>query len=117
MGSGTADPVCVVPCPVKPGADWHAGRGCGHQLSEVQLCTAACPVSDGEGSVRAVLFSVMLPVAATVLVWLWLTGGHDPAALLRLAAEPFQVARTSFLLRGGDVNLMDVLDPVFTWRV
>lgn len=47
------------------------------------------------------------------MVWSWLTGGHNPGALVRIAMEPFQVGRTGFLLRGGDVNLMDALDPLF----
>ena len=63
-----------------------------------------------KGGVRAVLWSLLVPVATTVVVWLWLTGGHDPAALLRLVAEPFQVGSRGFFLRGADINLPDVLD-------
>ena len=66
-----------------------------------------------KAGVRTALWSGVVPAVATVLVWLWLPGGHGLRPLLRFAWEPFQVASAGFLLRGADTNLADVLDPLF----
>lgn len=60
--------------------------------------------------IRAVLFSAILPAVGTAIIWLWLTGGRDVHAIARLIMQPLAVSRIGYLPRGGDMNLMDVLD-------
>jgi hypothetical protein len=61
--------------------------------------------------VRAALLSLIPMLAAIGLVWLWITGGHDPHALLRIGLEPFAAARTGYTYVAGDQNLMVVMEP------
>lgn len=62
------------------------------------------------GGLRAVLVSAVPSLAATLLVWLWLTGGHNLPILLRILWEPMQVARAGGYSQYADCNLMDVLE-------
>ena len=68
------------------------------------------------GGVKAVLLSAAPALLAIVAVWLWITGGHEPAALLRLALEPFAVARHGFTAGPADPNLMNLLEPLLRSR-
>lgn len=56
--------------------------------------------------------SAVPSVVATILVWLWLTGGHGLRALLGLVTEPLVVSRTGYFPSGGDSNLMDMLESL-----
>ncbi|WP_162539413.1 glycosyltransferase family 87 protein [Granulicella sp. WH15] len=64
------------------------------------------------GGVRAVLMSAIPSIAATLAVWLWLTGGRDPHEIVKLILEPLQVSQTGYTVSGGAANLMDVLEKV-----
>ncbi len=68
------------------------------------------------GGVKAVLLSAVPALLAVVAVWLWITGGHDPAAILRLALEPFAVARHGFTAGPADPNLMNLLESLLRSR-
>ena len=60
--------------------------------------------------VRAALWTVVPALVALGLVWLWLTGGHNPHALVRIALEPLAVAKHGFIPDFGDPNLMNVAE-------
>lgn len=62
-----------------------------------------------EGGLRAVLFSLLPSAAATVVVWLWITHGHNPHQFVSILTGPFAVARYGYFPSGGDPNLMDVI--------
>ncbi len=62
--------------------------------------------------VRAFALSLLPAAAGIVLVWLWLTGGRQPAEMLRLVWEPVGVSRDGFKPDSGDPNLMNVLEQV-----
>jgi hypothetical protein len=62
---------------------------------------------------RKMLCSGVPAFASVALVWLWLTGGHQPARILTLMLEPFQVAQTGFKADAGDPNLMNLVHPAF----
>jgi hypothetical protein len=66
-----------------------------------------------KGGVRAVVMSALPSVAATVLIWLWLTHGRNPHELASLITEPFAVSRIGYFPNGGEANLMDVLQIPF----
>ncbi len=64
---------------------------------------------------RAVLWSVVPALSSLLLVWWWITGGHDPKALVVLAKEPFRMARVGYSWGPGDQNLMALLEPLLRW--
>ena len=45
---------------------------------------------------RTVMWSLVPAAVATVLVWLWISGGHDPRHLLALVVEPLAVTRVGY---------------------
>ena len=61
------------------------------------------------GGVRSVLMSALPNVAATLAVWIWLTGGRDLGEVGRLIFEPLIVSRTGYFPSGGEPNLMDAI--------
>lgn len=67
------------------------------------------------GGVRAAAMSLLPSVLATVGLWLWLGGAHDPAYLGRLVVEPLLVSRTGYYPSGTDSNLMDVMETVLSF--
>jgi hypothetical protein len=64
---------------------------------------------------RAAMVSLLPALAAVVIAWFWLTGGHDTRALVRIGFEPFRVAQTGYIDPSGDPNLMSVMDQLFSW--
>jgi hypothetical protein len=63
---------------------------------------------------RAVLVSLLPTAAGLLLVWLWLTGGHDLHTLGWLTIAPLKLAKTGYFPSGGGANLMDVLEfPIY----
>ena len=62
--------------------------------------------------VKAVLWSLLPAALSLILVWLWITGGHDPVAIFRMAAEPLAVARRGFSAAPDNPNLMNLLEPL-----
>ena len=64
---------------------------------------------------RAVSWSIVPAITALLLAWWWITGGHDPNALLILAKEPFRMARVGYSWGAGDQNLMALLEPLLRW--
>jgi hypothetical protein len=65
------------------------------------------------GGVRALLFSAVPNILATLLVWVWLTHGSNVHELFALVTEPFAVSQTGYFPSGGDPNLMDVMQLAF----
>jgi len=65
------------------------------------------------GGWRPAVVSLLPAFAAVGAVWFWLTGGHDLHGLVKIALEPFRVARTGYQGAEGDPNLMSVLDTIF----
>lgn len=66
--------------------------------------------------IRAALRTGVPAVVALLLVWLWLSGPHNPHGLLTLALEPLAVARHGFTPGPSDPNLMNVLEIVLGGR-
>jgi hypothetical protein len=64
---------------------------------------------------RTALLSLVPALVGVGIVWLWLTGGHNPHALLRLLEEPLEVAQTGYRPNVGDPDLMNVLEPMLRW--
>jgi hypothetical protein len=64
----------------------------------------------GTAGWRRALASLAAPVVAVLIAWLWITGGHDLHAILRIGLEPFAVARDGYKDRMSDANLMSMLD-------
>ena len=61
------------------------------------------------GGLRAAAWSAVPALLSSVLVWLWISGIHSFASLVKVTLEPIQVARTGYFPVGGESNLMDVL--------
>jgi hypothetical protein len=61
---------------------------------------------------RAVAWSAVPSILATITLWLWLGGIGHPGYLLRLVREPFTVSRIGYYPSGSDMNLMDVLESL-----
>lgn len=59
---------------------------------------------------RAVLISFLPALFGTLLVWLWLMGGHSLGAFLWLLTAPFRLMHTGYFPNGAGSNLMDVLE-------
>lgn len=59
---------------------------------------------------RAVLWSAVPAAVGTLLVWLWLTGGHGVAKIAWLVVAPLKLSRIGYFPAGGGSNLMDVLE-------
>lgn len=65
------------------------------------------------GGVRAVLFSAIPSALATLMTWLWLTGGHQPRLIGRILVEPLLVAtRGGYFPIGHNPNVMDIVEDV-----
>lgn len=60
---------------------------------------------------RMLLWSLLPCAAATLLVWLWLTGGHNLRHLLALVTEPLAVTRVGYQPTGDPgQTFMDLLE-------
>lgn len=67
---------------------------------------------------RAVMVSVLPVVAGLLLVWLWLTGGHDLAKLPALLTAPLRLMPIGYFPNGREANLMDCLEvPLYRARL
>lgn len=64
------------------------------------------------GGFRSVLLSAVPSAIATLCLWLWLHGTHDPKLLVRLVTEPFTVSQRAFFPPDAGANLMDILEPI-----
>ncbi|GAA3769876.1 glycosyltransferase 87 family protein [Terriglobus aquaticus] len=74
--------------------------------------------------VRTILWSLVPCAAATVLIWLWITGGHDLSHLFALITEPLAVTRVGYQPTGDPgQTFMDLFEfllgggPVATPRL
>ena len=73
---------------------------------------------------RTLLWTLIPSAAATVLVWLWITGGHDLSRLFGLVTEPLAVTRVGYQPTGDPgQTFMDLFEfllgggPVATPRL
>ncbi len=62
---------------------------------------------------RAILISALPSLAATLVAWLWMTGGHGPGIFARILLEPVLVAtRGGYFPIGHNPNLMDIIEDI-----
>jgi len=62
--------------------------------------------------IGAALISVLPAVAGLLVAWAWLGFEHGVQGLIFLARAPLQISQRAYWPRGGDTNLMDVLEPI-----
>jgi len=69
------------------------------------------------GGLRAVVLAAIPVLAGLLLVWFWLTQGHDFHELLRLTWEPLRVAQHGYTPDRQDPNLMNLVEVFVNGRM